>query len=61
MSDRTISSIERRAASTTVQATVEQCYAVGVDVVSYPKWIESLQLVEIESTDADGSPARVRF
>ncbi len=61
MSERTTSSIERRTASTTVQATVEECYAVGVDVTSYPNWIESLSLVEIESTDADGNPDRVRF
>lgn len=61
MSDRATSSVERRAASTTVQATVEQCYAVGIDVMSYPAWIESLSLVEVESTDADGNPSRVRF
>lgn len=61
MSDRTTSSIERRAASTAVQATIEQCYAVGVNVLSYPSWIESLEQVEIESTDGDGNPARVRF
>jgi len=61
MSDRTTSSIERRHASTTVQATVEQCYAVGVDVGSYPTWIDSLSLVEVESADGDGKPQRVRF
>ncbi len=61
MSDRATSSIERRAASTTVQATVDECYAVGVDVVSYPTWIESLAAVEIESTDDNGNPDRVRF
>ncbi len=61
MSDRTTSSIERRTASTTVQATVEQCYAVGVDVASYPSWIESLAAVEIESIDAAGDLDRVRF
>ncbi len=61
MSDRTTSSVERRAASVTVQATVEQCYAVGIDVAAYPQWIESLSLVEIESTDQAGAPERVRF
>ena len=61
MSDQSTSSIERRVVSTTVQATVEQCYAVGIDVKNYPNWIESLAEVEVESTDADGNPDRVRF
>ena len=61
MSDHTASSIERRVVTTTVQATVEECYAVGVDVQNYPNWIESLAEVEVESTDADGNPRRVRF
>ncbi|MDH3293273.1 MAG: SRPBCC family protein [Acidimicrobiia bacterium] len=61
MSDQTTSSIERRVASTTVQATVEQCFAVGIDVQSYPNWIESLTEVEIESRNAEGKPDRVRF
>ena len=42
-------------------ATVDQCYAVGVDVASYPNWIESIAQVAIETTDADGNPSRVRF
>jgi ribosome-associated toxin RatA of RatAB toxin-antitoxin module len=61
MSDQSASSIERRVVSTTIQATVDQCYAVGIDVGSYPNWIESLSQVEIESTDANGNPERVRF
>jgi ribosome-associated toxin RatA of RatAB toxin-antitoxin module len=61
MSDNTTSSIERRVVSTTVQATVEQCYAVGIDVRSYPSWIESLVEVDVESSDPSGNPARVRF
>lgn len=61
MSEQSASSIERRVVSTTVQASVEQCYAVGIDVGSYPNWIESLSEVLIESTDAHGNPERVRF
>jgi len=61
MSDQSLSSIERRAASTTVHATVGQCFAVGIDVEAYPNWIESLVQVEIDAIDAAGNPARVRF
>lgn len=55
------SSIERGFASTTVEATVQDCFDVGADVGSYPEWIESLTSVEILSTDELGRPAEVGY
>lgn len=61
MSDQAASSIERRTATTTVDATIDQCYAVGIDVEAYPNWIESLAHVVVESRDGSGNPHHVRF
>ncbi len=55
------SSIERRFASTTVEASIQECFDVGADVASYPEWIESLSSVEILSTDELGRPAEVGY
>jgi len=46
---------------TTVEATVDQCFAVGVDIESYPQWVDSITSVEVEERDGEGRPLRVRF
>lgn len=52
---------EHRVASTTVAATIDQCFQVGSDISSYPEWIESLSSVEILATDESGLPVQVSF
>ncbi len=44
-----------------VQATIDACYQVGIDIAAYPEWVENLQTVEILSTDDQGRPLTVRF
>lgn len=53
--------VEHTVASVQVQATVEACWAVGVDVAAYPLWVENLSSVEILSTDDRGRPLTARF
>ena len=48
-------------ASLLVQAPVDACYRVGIDVARYPEWVENLQAVDIQTTDDQGRPATVRF
>lgn len=52
---------EHTVASVQVQATVEACYAVGIDLAAYPQWVENLETAEILTTDDDGRPLTARF
>lgn len=53
--------VERTSASVTVNATIETCFAVGIDVAAYPEWVVDLRVVEILTTDEDRRPLTVRF
>ena len=53
--------IEHTAASATVQASIEQCFDVGIDLLAYPEWVDGLRSVAVETTDDEGRPATVRF
>jgi uncharacterized membrane protein len=44
-----------------VQASIDACYAVGIDVAAYPEWVENLRSVKIQSTDEQGRPKVVEF
>lgn len=46
---------------TTVQASIEACFAVGIDLEAYPEWVQGLAAVEVEERDDDGRPRRARF
>lgn len=52
---------EHTVASVLVHASVEDCYAVGIDIAAYPEWVENLSSVEIQSTDDAGRPVEVKF
>lgn len=54
-------SLEHTVSSVLVHATVEACYAVGIDIAAYPEWVENLRSAEIQSTDDQGRPLTVRF
>ncbi len=54
-------SLEHTVSSVLVQATVEDCFSVGVDIAAYPEWVENLRTVEILTTDDQDRPATVRF
>ena len=53
--------LEHTVSSVLVQGTVQDCYAVGIDIAAYPEWVENLSTVEILTTDEQGRPATVRF
>ena len=53
--------MEHTAATTTVQATVDECFEVGVDIGRYPEWVDNLSTVSVEQTDDRGRPSVVRF
>ncbi|MGF1600141.1 MAG: SRPBCC family protein [Acidimicrobiales bacterium] len=46
---------------TTVQASIDQCFAVGIDIEAYPEWVKGLVSAEVEERDDLGRPVRVRF
>lgn len=53
--------IETRVVKTTVEGDIDECFAVGIDVLAYPEWIDSLDSVTIEATDDADRPVQVRF
>ena len=63
MSEETPQSVSREhtVASVQVQATVEACYAIGVDIEAYPLWVENLKAAEILTTDEQDRPLTARF
>ncbi len=61
MGNEVAPNIETRIVKTTVQGTIEECFQVGLDVESYPLWIDSLDSVVVESVDESGRPSQVRF
>lgn len=52
---------EHTVASVQVQASVEACYAVGIDLEAYPEWVENLETAEIQSRDDQGRPLTAKF
>jgi ribosome-associated toxin RatA of RatAB toxin-antitoxin module len=44
-----------------VQATVEACYGVVIDIAAYPEWVENLKTAEIQSRDERNRPLTARF
>ncbi len=53
--------VEQTTASITVEATVDQCFAIGVDIAAYPEWVEGISVTEILTSDDEGRPLTARF
>lgn len=47
--------------STLVNARPDECYAVAVDIATYPDWAHAISGVEIVDRDAEGRVASARF
>jgi hypothetical protein len=45
----------------TVPASIEDCFAVAVDLEAYPEWADSISAVDVEDRDEQGRPIRARF
>lgn len=58
---RDIPANEHAVETTTVPASVEDCFKVGLDLESYPEWAEGIALVEVIERDADDRPLKARF
>ncbi len=54
-------SIQRAHATTTVAATVDQCFSVIVDLERYPEWVQGIAAVDVQSVDDLGRPQSVEF
>lgn len=52
---------EHAVVSTTVAASVEECFAVGVDLEAYPEWADGITGVTVEQRDESGRPILARF
>jgi ribosome-associated toxin RatA of RatAB toxin-antitoxin module len=46
---------------TTVEASVEACFAVAIDLDAYPEWVKGITSVEVQERDAKGRAKRARF
>lgn len=47
--------------STLVTARPEECYAVAIDIASYPEWAHDISAVDIIGLDSQGRVATARF
>ncbi len=52
---------EQRLVKRTIDATVEQCVAVAIDISSYPQWAEGVATAEITDLNSEGLVERARF
>lgn len=52
---------EQRLVRRTVDATVEQCVEVVLDIASYPSWAEGVSTAEVTEHDEDGLVKRAKF
>jgi uncharacterized membrane protein len=46
---------------TTVPASIETCFRVGIDLEAYPEWVEGIDAVDVQERDSTGRPIRARF
>lgn len=46
---------------TTIAASIEDCFAVGINLDAYPEWVKGIAAVEILERDALDRPVRARF
>lgn len=46
---------------TTVAASIEECYAVAIDLEAYPEWVRGVTAVEVTDRDDEERPRRARF
>lgn len=52
---------EHAVVTTTVAASVDKCFSVGIDLEAYPEWADGITGVTIEQRDELGRPVRARF
>lgn len=52
---------EHTVVMTTIPASVEACFAVGIDLEAYPEWAQGIASVEVKERDAQGRPVKARF
>ncbi|MFV1989281.1 MAG: SRPBCC family protein [Acidimicrobiales bacterium] len=55
------SMIEEATLTTTVAASIDECFAAAVDVVGYPEWAADIKSAEIVEIDDSGYPRLVTF
>lgn len=46
---------------TTVAASINTCFDVGIDLEAYPEWAAGISAVQVEERDELGRPIRARF
>lgn len=46
---------------TTIAASIEACFAVAVDLETYPEWVQGITAVSVTERDDRGRPLRARF
>ncbi len=52
---------EHTMVSEVVQAPLETCFAVAIDLASYPSWVPAITRVEVLEADDQGRPVRAAF
>ncbi|MEM8925844.1 MAG: SRPBCC family protein [Actinomycetota bacterium] len=46
---------------TTVQASIQACFDVAIDLEAYPDWVAGITAVTVDERDDAGRPVRARF
>ena len=46
---------------TTVAASIEECFAVAIDLEAYPEWVKGITAVTVTEYDDQQRPLRARF
>ncbi len=52
---------ERTVTATTVEATVEKCFAVGADIAKYPEWVPEIESCRVLELDDQGRVLTAEF
>ncbi len=52
---------EQRLVRRTIDASVQQCVDVAIDIESYAAWAEGVSMVEVTAVDADGVVKKAKF
>ncbi len=52
---------EKTTVSTEINAPIQKCWNIVVDIERYPEWIEDIKEVRIISKDDQGRPSEVSF
>lgn len=61
MANEDVNTVQRATATAVVDASIDECYAVVLDIENYTGWIKGITAASVETRDGEGRPERVCF